>query len=125
MRHPTDPATPWRMIGPLARLVAQGLLGPEEAGAALAAVPAPGADRSGWQARRAWRLADATAAWARERERVRRATLRSLGPLLATRAPRAALEDAAAAADPRRALREGERAALLHGLVAAALGRGR
>jgi len=121
MRHRSDPETSWRMIGPLGKLVAQGLIGRDEVRAALAAAPAPGADRSGWRARREWRLADAEAAWRRERELVRHAMARALQPLLAARAPRAVLEAAAAEADPRGALRRWERDALLHAHVSAAL----
>ncbi len=121
MRHPTDPETPWRAIPRLGKLVAQGLIGRDEVRAALAAAPAPGADASGWRARREWRLADAIAGWTRERARAEAAIARVLRPLLAARAPRAVLESATESADPRGALRPGERTALLHAAVAAAL----
>ena len=121
MRHPTDPHSPWRAIPRLGKLVAQGLIGRDEVRAALAAAPAPGADRSGWRARREWRLADAIAGWQRERARAGAEIARTLRPLLAARAPRAALEAATDAADPRGALRPAERTALLHAAVEAAL----
>ena len=121
MRHPTDPEPAWRAAGRLGKLVAQDLLAHDEARAVLAAAPAPGADPSGWRARREWRLADAAAGWRRERARVRFAIARTLRPLLATRAPRATLEAAVAAADPRRALHDTARTALLHDAVSAAL----
>lgn len=121
MRHPTDPIGPWRAIGPFGRLVAQGVIGAHEVRAALAAAPAPGADPSGWRARREWRLNDAIAAWQRARDRARRDLRHTLRPLLAARAPRAVLEAAAAAADPHGALRPAERTALLAAEVAAAL----
>jgi hypothetical protein len=122
-RHPRDPAPAWQAIGVLAKLVAQGLLHQAEAAAALAAAPAAGADPSGWQARRAWRLADAVAAWRRERARVRRAIAPAAAPLLLRRAPRAALLAVAAEADPRGALLPAEREALLGALVARRLAR--
>jgi len=123
MRHRTDPAAPWRAAATLGRLVAQGVLGAEEAAAALAAAPAPGADPSGWAARRAWRLAAARDGWLRARRRAAWAVRSTLAPLLADRAGKPALEAAVAAADPDRALTDAERAALLRQAVRAALRR--
>jgi hypothetical protein len=122
-RHPTDPAAPWRAAATLGRLVAQGSLDPREAAEALAAAPAPGADPSGWAARRAWRLAAAAEGWRRARDRARREARTRLPPLLAERAPRPALEAALADCDPHGALTTAERDALLRGLVLHALTR--
>jgi len=121
MWHRTDPQAPRRAIPALAQLVEQGLLGAESAAATLTAVPAPGADPSGWAARRAWALADARADWARARQRAAWALHTTLAPLLAGRAPRATLEQAAAAADPRGAFTPAQRAELLRLAVARAL----
>ena len=66
-RHSTDPIAVWRSIAPLGKLVAQGLLGHGEVRSSLAAAPAPGADPSGWRARRERRLNAAIAGWTRER----------------------------------------------------------
>lgn len=123
IRHHADPETPWRAAAALGKLVAQGVMAQTEASASLAAAPAPGAECSGWRARREWRLADAAAAWARARRRTAWNVAESLRPLLAARAPLAALKAAAAAADPREALTRREHAALLARLVAAALAR--
>jgi hypothetical protein len=120
MWHPADPHAPRRAIPVLARLVAQGRLGAEEAAAALAAVPAHGVP-CGWPARRAWALADAVADWERARRRAVWMVRNNLAPLLAARAPRSALEAAAAAADPAQALTPAERVSLLRAEVARAL----
>ena len=93
-----------------------------EAAASLAAVPAPGADPSGWRARRTWRLADAVAGQRRERAGAAYDIARALRPLLAARAPRAALlRAAAAAADRSRALTAREVERMVRDLVAAEL----
>ena len=116
-----DPPQTARAAGTLAGLVAAGLMDRAEAAAALAAIPAPQADPSGWQARRAWALADAEAAWHARRRRAVRAIRAALAPLLAARAPRAALEEAAAGADRPPALLPAERARLLRAEVRRAL----
>ncbi|MBN9510729.1 MAG: hypothetical protein J0I21_16675 [Alphaproteobacteria bacterium] len=121
MRHPGDPAAPWRAAPVLGRLVACGRLRMAEAQAALAAVPAPGADPSGWQARSTWRLADAVAEQRRARAGAADAIVRALRPMLAARAPRAALFRAAMEADRRRALTRREVARMVRELVAAEL----
>jgi hypothetical protein len=123
MRHASDPAAPWRAAATLGRLVAQGLLTEAEARAALAAAPAPGADPSGWAARRAWRLAAARDGWARARRRAAWAIRDTLAPLLADHHPRHVLEAALAQADPHGALTPAERDALLRREVARALAR--
>jgi hypothetical protein len=126
MRHPTDPPAPWRAAATLGRLLAQGLLDPAEAAAALAAALAPGADASGWAARRAWRLAAARDGWARARHRALLAARQALPPLLAARAPRAVLEATLADCDPHHALTAAERRRLLrHAVTTALTGRGR
>jgi hypothetical protein len=121
IRHRTDPLPPWRAAAVLGRLVAQGLLAEQEAAAALAAAPAPGADPLGWAARRAWRLKAAQDGWRRARLRALREARAALRPLLAARAPRDVLEDAVGRSDPHGALTRADRNALLHAEVARAL----
>lgn len=93
--HPSDPPAGWRALPRLAGLAADGVLTLAEADRALAAT-GPAGDASGWQARRRWALADGVAAARMERERTLRHARRALAPLLAARAPRAALEAAVA-----------------------------
>lgn len=107
-----------RALALLARLTAQGLLSLAETDAALAAASTAG-DPGGAQARRRWALADAVAECDRARRHAAWALRERLAPLLAARAPRAALERAAA--DPSGLLLPHETKGLLERQVARAL----
>jgi hypothetical protein len=89
--HPTDPPAPFRAIPTLARLAAAGLIGVAEARDWLAAA----APARATETRLAHALADAVAAQHRARARAAREIARRLAPLLARRAPGAALRAAA------------------------------
>lgn len=99
-RGPISTAMPVRVADTFGRLLAQGLIGRGEAlSAMLHGSEARGSrmDPSGRQARLAWALDDSAARWARARDVARFGIRRALGPLLATRAPSAALLTAARA----------------------------
>jgi hypothetical protein len=124
MRHPLDPPAQHRAAALLGRLAAQGLIDTNEALPALldaAFRAAPFVDRSGLRARLAHRLADSRAAWESARRRAAFAIRSALTPLIAARAPRAALFAAADEADRARALLPRERRAIATALVARAL----
>jgi hypothetical protein len=126
MRHPRDPIGPYLAAGGFARLVASGLLARGEALDALAEAAGRkgfGVDASGCRTRLAHALDDATEDAGRAGQEAERAVRRDLAPLLAARAPRAALERAAAAANAG-VLSPDELRLLLEAAVTDALARG-
>jgi hypothetical protein len=124
MRHPRDPIAPHKAAALFGRLTAQGLLGAEEAAAALIASAARArnldkgsVDRRGLHIRLLHAQSDAREYWLAQRRRAAWRIRDAIAPLFAARATRADILAAAAAADTHDALLAHERDALAQSVL--------
>jgi hypothetical protein len=121
MWHRTDPA-PARTAAPkLARMATEGRMTLRAAHQVLLDMDPEAGNPAGFAARAAWALHDTVMALARERRRTVWAIRGALEPLLAGRACRQTLFDAAERADPGLVLTAGERRRLIEAEAARAL----